>query len=258
MADPVSAFEHYERVAIAYDAAAHERFYRHVADELLELLPGDLAPRSILEIGAGTGFATAALRERFPDSQLDAVEPSSAMLVAARRRVPDARFQPCVLADARVERADLVACSVAAHWLPAEDRRRLLDLAHGGALALSVPVALEPPLPAGNLLLQRLAWRLRARPSWERGARAFAHELAGRASAARRLVVRETYPDARSLADSLRTRGALMAVLGEEFADEGYELLGANASTGPLAFAWAFELLIVDGRDWRLPRSASA
>lgn len=254
----MSAFEHYERVALAYDAVAHERFYRHVADELFALLPSDLTPRSILEIGAGTGFATAALRERFPDSRLDAVEPSSAMLVAARRRVPDARFQPCTLADACVGPADLVACSVAAHWLSAEDRRRLLDLARDGVLALSVPVALEPPLPAGNLLLQRLAWRLRARPSWERGARAFAHELAGRASAARRLVVRETYPDARSLADSLRTRGALMAVLGEGCVEEAHAVLCAHASIGPLEFAWAFDLLIVDGRGYELPRFASA
>lgn len=75
----------YTRAGAGFDEAAvvHAR----ARDELisrLELLP--TAPRTILDLGAGTGQAAAALRKRYPAALVIALDLSAGMLDQAKRR----------------------------------------------------------------------------------------------------------------------------------------------------------------------------
>lgn len=109
-------------------------------------------PRHALDLGAGTGNVTAALRQRFPQAALVALDGAPAMLDVARARVPDAAF---------VERSfgargwtrdlgtyDAVTSAGAVHHLDARGKRRLMKdvfslLRPGGVLVLADPVAGE-------------------------------------------------------------------------------------------------------------------
>lgn len=76
---------------------------------LLAVLPTDLAPESILEIGCGRGGVLAGLHERFPDATLTGLDISEDVLGYARTRVPTAKFiHSDILSLNRSEHYDLV------------------------------------------------------------------------------------------------------------------------------------------------------
>ena len=50
------------------------------------------APRTIYDLGCGTGSGTAMLRARYPDARIVGVDGSAAMLERARKEVPGAEF----------------------------------------------------------------------------------------------------------------------------------------------------------------------
>ncbi len=131
-------------VAMRFSAAAPT--YSRAADiqalaaaRLMEYLPAGLHPARILEVGCGTGFLTARLRRRFPDSRLDALDLAPAMLEQARRHLPDAGIQ-WLSGDLRNMPAgpgyQLLASSASLHWLQpivsgfAAVRRQMEDGAH--------------------------------------------------------------------------------------------------------------------------------
>jgi SAM-dependent methyltransferase len=60
-------------------------------------------PRSILEVGCGTGYVLSALAQAFPGSKITGADPSSPGISVARRRVPEATF---LVADAQELRFD--------------------------------------------------------------------------------------------------------------------------------------------------------
>lgn len=240
----------YERVASSYDAVRNERFYRSLAEQLLDRIPADPQVRSILEVGAGTGFGTAVLRDRFASAEITAVEPSVSMLALARRRVPDVRHVASTLSEAELaETYDLVACFVAAHWLTPEEWERLLELSAGGTLVVSLPRSATGRTCEGNESLRRLLRRLRSKGEWPRRIRRIgsvreAVEATGRAVASVDIESIETYPDARSFATSLFERGALLALFGDH-AEEAAERLVRESPHGPIELAWPFTLLVV-------------
>ncbi len=110
----------FERAAHSYDAAAvlqHE-----VGRRMLERLDYvRLRPRRILDIGCGTGVASAALLKRYPGAELLALDFALPMLARARRRGRWLRRPRCIcgdldslpLADASV---DLVFSNAAIQW----------------------------------------------------------------------------------------------------------------------------------------------
>lgn len=57
----------------------------------LEHVPGD--PRSILDLGTGTGDGAIALAARWPDAEVVGVDVSREMLEEARRKAPELRFE---------------------------------------------------------------------------------------------------------------------------------------------------------------------
>ena len=57
----------------------------------LEHIPGE--PRSILDLGTGTGDGAIALVERWPDADVVGVDVSNEMLEEARRKAPQLRFE---------------------------------------------------------------------------------------------------------------------------------------------------------------------
>jgi len=83
--DKASARRSFERAAAGYDQAAV--LQREIADRLLERLDYmRLAPRLVLDLGAGTGYAIPALRRRFRGARVLALDFALGMLRQARRQ----------------------------------------------------------------------------------------------------------------------------------------------------------------------------
>jgi malonyl-CoA O-methyltransferase len=77
----------FARRAGSYDR--HAGVQRLMARELLAMVQEELAhPRRILEVGCGTGYLTALLREGHPGGELVALDLDAALIEQARRRLP--------------------------------------------------------------------------------------------------------------------------------------------------------------------------
>lgn len=111
----------FSRAASSYDSVAG--LQRAVADELLEWLPIDDAPMRVLDLGSGTGYASAPLNARYPQAHLLGVDLAEGMLRFARQQnilagqhfvCGDAEALP--LASASI---DLIFSSLAIQWCEA-------------------------------------------------------------------------------------------------------------------------------------------
>lgn len=77
----------FERAARTYDEAAV--LQREVCARLVEHLePMRLAPRRLVDLGCGTGYAFDALAKRFPAAEIVGIDLAPAMLARARERSP--------------------------------------------------------------------------------------------------------------------------------------------------------------------------
>ena len=89
----------FARAADSYDQAAV--LQREVGQRMLERLDlVRLQPAVVLDVGAGTGIATAALARRYKKARVAALDIALPMLMQARRRAPWLRKIHCVCADA--------------------------------------------------------------------------------------------------------------------------------------------------------------
>lgn len=110
----------FNRASGSYDAAC--QLQNEVRDELLQRLElFALQPRRILDLGAGTGAGSLALRRRYRGAGVYAVDLADAMLQRARRRGwPWQRPQLVAAAAAALPFAagsfDLVFCSLMLQW----------------------------------------------------------------------------------------------------------------------------------------------
>lgn len=132
----------FDRAAAGYDRVAVLQC--EVGGRLLERLDllREFRPQRILDLGAGTGQATAALARRYRGAQVTALDWSEAMLARVRRRGPWRRRPHCVCGD--LERlpladgsADLLFSNLAIQWCAAPDavfREFRRVLAPGGTL----------------------------------------------------------------------------------------------------------------------------
>jgi len=132
----------FDGAAQSYDGAA--QLQRDVGARLMGEITVSV-PRTILDIGCGTGIVTAMAQQRWPDAKIAGIDAAPAMLKAARAKLPSVRF---VEADAAsmssTEQYDLIISSMVLHWLPNPDlvlKNWQSLLAPGGALHVAVPVA---------------------------------------------------------------------------------------------------------------------
>ena len=110
----------FDRASASYDAAA--ALQERVRDELLGRLEElQIQPRAVLDLGAGTGHATRALKRRYPQSLTVAVDIAPGMLERARAQSRWLRRFERVRADAyalpfRDQSFDLVFSSLMLQW----------------------------------------------------------------------------------------------------------------------------------------------
>lgn len=132
-------------VAVAWDPDQYLRFAGHrerPGIELLARIP-DIAPRTIVDLGAGTGNLTALLAERWPLARVEGVEQSAEMIERAAADHPGIGWTQADINGWRPpEPVDLVFSNAALHWL--DDHRSLFTrlrgaLAPGGVLAVQMP-----------------------------------------------------------------------------------------------------------------------
>ena len=116
-----------------------------VLARLAELM-SDFAPASLLDVGAGTGAGSWAVRERWPDVAVTMLDANPALRVLALKLMPDAQALAGDLSGEK-PRADLVIASYVLAELP-EDRAAsaAVDLWRGADQAL---VLVEPGTPHG-------------------------------------------------------------------------------------------------------------
>jgi malonyl-CoA O-methyltransferase len=83
--DPIGVRRSFDRAAATFDAAAV--LHAEVRGNLLQRLQlAAFTPRVVVDLGAGTGHVSRALKRRYPDALVIALDSSSGMLRAAARR----------------------------------------------------------------------------------------------------------------------------------------------------------------------------
>jgi trans-aconitate 2-methyltransferase len=129
-----------------YLAFADER--SRPARDLLAQVPLD-KPRLIYDLGCGPGNSTALLAARYRDAEIIGIDNSDAMLAAARKTLPGARFEKADLATWRPDgAADLLFSNATFQWVPdhtAVLRRLTMSLQPAGVLAVQMPDNLDEP-----------------------------------------------------------------------------------------------------------------
>jgi len=118
------------------------------AAELLARVPLTEAAR-VVDLGCGPGNSTELLVKRFPGAEVTGTDNSEAMLVSARERLPQARFELSDIATwAPQEAPNLIYANAALQWVPDHETLipRLFDaLAPGGVLAVQMPDNRQEP-----------------------------------------------------------------------------------------------------------------
>ena len=139
--DKARARRSFDRAAPGYDAAAV--LQREIGNRLLERLDYvRLTPRTILDLGCGTGQAIVPLMRRYPKARLVALDFAPAMLRLARRRGTWLKRPGCVCADAEIlplagQSVDLIVSNATLQWcndLDGTFREWLRVLRPGGLL----------------------------------------------------------------------------------------------------------------------------
>lgn len=105
-----------------------------------------LTPHTVLDIGCGPGNSTAVLEQTFPGARILGVDSSPAMIDSARSAHPALEFEVFDATssfDALPGPFDLVFSNACIQWVPDNEgviRRMMGALAHGGTLAVQVPI----------------------------------------------------------------------------------------------------------------------
>ncbi|HEY2271808.1 MAG TPA: trans-aconitate 2-methyltransferase [Jatrophihabitantaceae bacterium] len=146
-----------------WDPDQYGRFATERARPFLDLIARIEAvlPRSVVDLGCGTGELTALLAARWPDATVEGIDSSPEMIEAAQRRASPVRFS---LGDVTswAGDADVIVSNAALQWVPSH--RELLSRWAGslpaeGWLAFQVPGNFDEPAHA---LMRSLA----SSPRW--------------------------------------------------------------------------------------------
>ncbi|MBV9354331.1 MAG: trans-aconitate 2-methyltransferase [Chloroflexi bacterium] len=115
-------------------------------------------PERAIDLGCGPGNSTEVLRTWFPKASIRGLDSSTAMIEAARGRLPDVPFE---VGDIRSwqagDRYDLILANAVLQWLPDHETllpRLVSALREGGSLAIQMPDNLDQP---SHLLMRDVA-----------------------------------------------------------------------------------------------------
>jgi trans-aconitate 2-methyltransferase len=159
---------------LAWSATQYSKFEaernRPVFDLLQRVLTDPVAKAA--DLGCGPGNSTEILRGCFPGATVIGIDNSPDMLAAARKRLPDIRFEQQDIATWRDPGPfDLILANASLQWVP--DHGTLLQhllgkLAPGGSLAVQVPDNLDE---ATHTLMRETVlggpWSSRLSRAWE-------------------------------------------------------------------------------------------
>jgi ubiquinone/menaquinone biosynthesis C-methylase UbiE len=83
----------FDRRSMTYEDSWEQRFFfDRIHNAVLDLVESQAHPKSILDVGCGTGRLLRKARERWPDAQLIGVDPSEGMVERARSLMPSTTF----------------------------------------------------------------------------------------------------------------------------------------------------------------------
>ena len=131
------------------------------------------APRTVIDLGCGTGILAPLLMQRWPDAKLTGIDSSSEMLAKARADNPGAHFVQADVATWRPEQAvDVIYSNAMLHWLDGHERLiagLLAALAPAGWLAIQMPRNFEEPSHTTiNDAIEQGPWRGKLEPHLRR------------------------------------------------------------------------------------------
>lgn len=130
--------------------------------DLLERIPAE-HPRSVVDLGCGTGNVTRILRSRWPGARITGVDGSPQMLAEASKQEADIAWVESELGSWNpAQKYELVFSNAALHWLddhPALFARLAGYIAPGGILAVQMPRNFHAP---SHTLMHELA----SSPPW--------------------------------------------------------------------------------------------
>jgi trans-aconitate 2-methyltransferase len=142
---------------------------RPAADLLARV--ANAAPERVVDLGCGPGNSTELLAQRFPAADILGLDTSDDMLVQARARLPDVRFENVDVAQWRSPGPfDVIFANAALQWIPghiALMARLAAQLAPGGCLAVQVPDNFDEP---SHALMREVAARAPFREKLARAA----------------------------------------------------------------------------------------
>jgi trans-aconitate 2-methyltransferase len=139
------------------------------AVDLLARVPVD-SPRSVWDLGCGTGLVTALLRERWPHADITGLDSSEEMLEVARQRTDIRWVSGDITGWAPPDPADVAVCNAVLHWVDGNTALLPRLMARTAVLAVQMPRNFDAP--SHTLLAETAAsprWRDRVgHLRWER------------------------------------------------------------------------------------------
>lgn len=125
--------------------------------DLLAHIPTNKALK-VADIGCGPGNSTALLLEKFPEAEVSAMDSSANMIEAARKRLPQVKFEVADISHWTDEGPfDVLLANAALQWVPDHASlfpKLIAKLAKGGTLAVQMPDNFDEP---AHRLMRELA-----------------------------------------------------------------------------------------------------
>lgn len=136
-----------------WDSGQYMKFASERTQPSIDLINriGHLSPEKIIDLGCGPGNSTAALKNKFKNSDILGVDASDDMLAKAEKSYPDIKFKKCLLPGGLAgeeNKYGLVFSNACIQWIPQQEElfKRVRDaLTDGGVFACQIPLVQRAP-----------------------------------------------------------------------------------------------------------------